>query len=81
MISDQYTIDVIPPENPKELWGVWCKELKLSAFGETESEAFYNLVENIPEFLKIQKEADRTKTLRNNTKTTQRKRFTIPAFA
>jgi len=56
-----YTITISPPKNNKQLWGVWCDELKLSAFGETESEAFYNLIENIPDFLKIKGEKERTK--------------------
>lgn len=77
----QYTVEIDAPKNKNELWGAWCKELKLSAFGETESEAFYNLVENIPEYFSIKGEAERTAILRKKTTKTKSRTFTLPAFA
>lgn len=54
--SNQYAIVINPPEDKNQLWGAWCEDLELSAFGETKQQAFYNLVQNIPEYFAIQNE-------------------------
>lgn len=79
--SNMYTIEISPPENKRELFGAWCEELKLSAFGETEQEAFYNLIENIPIYFEIQSEEKRSERLREHRPSSRKKKFTIPAFA
>jgi len=76
-----YTITISPPKDDNQLWGAWCEEIKLSAFGETESEAFYNLIENIPVFFKIKGEKERTSTLRTRHSVPRKKKIKIPAFA
>ena len=58
-----YTITIIPPESDSQLWGARCEELQLDASGETESEAFYNLVENIPIYFEIKNETQRHQKL------------------
>jgi predicted RNase H-like HicB family nuclease len=77
-----YTIKTYPPQNKNELWGVRCEELKLNASGETEQEAFYNLIENIPVYFEIKNETDRHLILSKNKKNKGEARcFQIPAFA
>jgi hypothetical protein len=38
--ANQYLIQINPPENKNQLWGAWCEDLALSAFGETKQQAF-----------------------------------------
>ncbi len=79
-----YTIRLDPPENDNQLWGAWCEELKLSAFGETKNEAFYNMVENIPIYFEIKNEFERSKKLRSFIEKEEEKKeevYCIPAFA
>jgi hypothetical protein len=78
---NKYTIMISEPENKNQIWGAWCEELKLSAFGETESESFYNLIENIPEYFKVKDEDKRLKLLRSVREGSRQRKITIPAFA
>jgi hypothetical protein len=80
--ANQYLIQINPPENKNQLWGAWCEDLALSAFGETKQQAFYNLVQNIPEYFAIK--AERTEEKMNHTTFTQdfeSETYFIPAFA
>ncbi|MEI7511109.1 MAG: hypothetical protein WCJ84_03045 [Candidatus Peregrinibacteria bacterium] len=81
MINNSYTIEISEPENKNELFGAWCEELQLSAFGETENEAFYNLIENIPLYFSVKSEPQRKKFLQKTRPINALKRFVIPAFA
>ena len=83
-MNTQYTITLEAPENSDELYGAWCEELKLSAFRESESEAFYNLVENIPAYFEVKNEEERTYILRSHIKTrlpSRLKEIKISAFS
>ncbi len=81
MNNNNYTITVYPPETDIQLWSVWCKELELGASGETENEAFYNLVENLPTFFEIKNEIGRTEKLRKHKLAPKQRTFQIPAYA
>lgn len=79
-----YTITIEYPKNDNELFGAWCDELQLSAFGESESEAFYNLIENIPIYFDIQNENQRNKKFvskRESFSSPKKQKFLIPEFA
>ncbi len=77
-----YTIIIHPPENKNQLWGARCENLKLNASGETEQEAFYNLIENIPYYFEIKNETERHSTLiQKKTERRTKRTFQIPAFS
>ena len=79
---NRYTIKIYPPENKNQLWGARCEDLKLNASGETESEAFYNLMENIPIYFQIKNEEERHSILtKKKTSPKIERKFEIPAFA
>jgi len=76
-----YTIEISPPKDDTEIFGAWCPELSLSAFGKTENEAFYNLIENIPLFFEVSDEKKRQQCLRSKKSPLKKRKITIPAFA
>ncbi len=82
MKDSNYTIKIYPPKDKNQLWGARCEDLKLNASGETESDAFYNLMVNIPIYFKIKNEEQQhTALTKRKFERHTEQSFKIPAFA